>query len=188
MKLHSLKQNKALKGAAVNPDEIKKSLRTKSPFKRNEDISPVITGLLRLQKAKRPALKKTKTSLLKSGEESRFLAENISEPVWVFNPTPGQFSEATPVLFHSKVISKEDLTNKIFSEILTPASAQMILKEITANLPDFKMLKWDCFVNQSQQTFEDGTLRCVETSSKFTYGKDGNSKRVRDLLSGHLSR
>jgi len=118
-------------------------------------------------------LRKTEEKLRESEEKYRFLTENISDVIWIYNITRNKFSYISPSVFNLRGYTVAEAMDEGLNNSLTPVSAKELIEKVPSRIREFQDGVFKTYIDELKQTCRDGSLICVEASTKFQIAKDG---------------
>jgi len=111
--------------------------------------------------------------LEESEEKYRFLTENIADVIWIFNISLGKITYVSPTIFQLCGYTDIESMAQDIKTILTDESAKKVVNEIPKRIIEFQKGNSNYYIDQLQQPCKDGSIKWIETVSKYQYSKDG---------------
>ncbi len=115
----------------------------------------------------------TESALEESEQKYRFMAENISDVIWIFNLSREKFTYISPSVYKLRGFSVEEALNQGINESLTPQSAERVEKLISGRLERYleDPNSPRSYLDVLQQPCKNGDVIWIETSTQFRYNQ-----------------
>ena len=120
--------------------------------------------------------KRAELAMQKSEEKYRFIAENISDVIWVQNFTNNKLTYISPSVFKLRGFTPEEVLQQEMDEIITPDSVEKVKRLIPVTLNKFLADPegQKDYVEELQQICKDGSLVWTESINKYQFNADGD--------------
>ncbi|KAF0194486.1 MAG: PAS/PAC sensor hybrid histidine kinase [Bacteroidetes bacterium] len=118
-------------------------------------------------------LRKTEEKLRESEEKHRFLTENISDVIWIYNITHNKFTYISPSVFHLRGFTVTEVMEEGLSDSLKPFSAKKLIERVPSRIREFQDGIFKTYIDEFEQVCKDGSIIWVEASTKFQIARDG---------------
>jgi len=118
-------------------------------------------------------LRKAEEKLRESEEKYRFLTENISDVIWIYNITHNKFTYISPSVFNLRGYTDTEAMKEGLSDSLTPISAKGLIEKVPSRMKEFQDGISKTYIDELEQVCKNGSIIWVEASTKFQKAKDG---------------
>lgn len=117
----------------------------------------------------------TETELRENKEKNNFIAENMSDVIWVMDPFTMKFSYMSPSVERLRGFTVEEVMNQSFEEIATPESGELIMKVLGEGLQNYlKTGETDEAITRVEQPVKGGGTVWTEVASRLLKDSAGN--------------
>lgn len=127
--------------------------------------------MINLTRKKQTKMKKTVTAQ-QVAERYAELYENISDVIWIYNFTQGKYTYMSPSVFQLCGLTESEAMAKDFCESFSPGSAQKVIRDLPIRVSEFLNGIRTTYIDQIQQICKDGSLKWIETATKYRLSKD----------------
>ncbi|HNV68914.1 MAG TPA: LytS/YhcK type 5TM receptor domain-containing protein [Candidatus Ozemobacteraceae bacterium] len=113
----------------------------------------------------------TINALRTSEARYRFLADNTSDVLWIFNFDTQAWDYISPSVSRLRGYSAEEVQRQTLAQVLSPQSLSSISNTLAerAALLQHHPERPHTYTDEVEQTCKDGTTVCAEIASRFTY-------------------
>lgn len=120
--------------------------------------------------------REAENALRSSEEKYRMITENSSDVIWVMNLKTHHFDYLSPSVEQLWGYSEEEALKLTIEDVMTPASLEIVTKQIAQTLPDFFNNPDENrqHYNQIQQICKDGTIIWIEFLARYQVDQHGN--------------
>jgi len=122
--------------------------------------------------------KEYELALATSENKYRLLSENITDVIWILNVSLGKFTYISPSVFQLRGYTAEEALEQDIYKSLTKESALKVLNDLPIHLAEFKKGVLKSYVHQLEQPCKDGSIKSIETVTKYQYSKDGTIELI----------
>ena len=154
-------------------DLIESQLKIESLYRQNEAQSELLQEkVLQLNQA---------NQMLKENEEKyKFILENTTDYIWVYNFTREKFTYASPNVQQMRGFTPDEILLQRFENTATPDSLESIRKQIQETITVLKANPESTlvFYNEIRQARKDGSIIWVEYTAKCRYNQDQEIEAV----------
>ncbi len=113
-------------------------------------------------------------ALRKSEEKFRFISENISDVIWIYNFTHDNLTYISPSVFQFSGYNQTEAISHGFNKLLSSESVQKMLNDYPTRVSEFLNGVRTTYIDQIQLTCKDGSIKWVETVTKYQLAKDAS--------------
>jgi hypothetical protein len=119
------------------------------------------------------ARKKVEEALRKSEEKFRFISENISDVIWIYNFTREKFTYISPSVYYLTGYTKTELISQELTKLLPDESTDKLVKELPLRISDFLNGIRSTYVDQVQFACKNGVTKWIESVTQYQFAKNG---------------
>jgi len=119
------------------------------------------------------ARKKVEDALKKSEEKFRFISENITDVIWIYNFTRERISYISPSVFYLIGYTQTELISQELTGLLPKESIQRLTKDLPLRISDFLNGVRSTYVDQFQFECKNGVIKWIESVTQYQFAKNG---------------
>ncbi len=106
-------------------------------------------------------------AIAKSELKYRFLAENVSDVIWIMDVEAGRFTYVSPSVERLRGYTVEEVMAQDVSESLTPPSAKKLAEELPKRIAGFLQGDTEPRTDEVEQPCRDGKTVWTESTTRF---------------------